>query len=117
VTFNCVYGTYVMCNPLVISIASGCVNMNGLMNNNSVQLFILYVWSQQLHDQLQTQHNAIIGNYILDSHNIKSGVNYRNTIMQKQTNKQIETITNINCKQNIKIARQKYCKCNIIQSN
>jgi hypothetical protein len=39
--------------------------------------------SQQLQGQLQTQHSAVIGNYIMDKHNIKSRVNYRSTLMQK----------------------------------
>jgi hypothetical protein len=58
-------------------------------NNNSVQLFI-YVPSQQLQGQLQTQHNAVISNYTMDKFNIKSRVNYRNTLMQKKQTKQNE---------------------------
>jgi hypothetical protein len=35
---------------------------------NSIQLFIIYVPSQQLQGQLQTQHSADIHNYIVDTH-------------------------------------------------
>jgi hypothetical protein len=64
-------------------------------NNNSIQFFIIYVPSQQLQGQLQTEHRVDTSNYIMDKHNIKSKTNYRqaleeNTIMQtsKQTKKQ-----------------------------
>jgi hypothetical protein len=62
-------------------------NNNNNNNNNSVEFFIIYVPSQQLQGQLQTQHSADIGKYIMDKHNIKSRVNYKNTLMQK--NKQM----------------------------
>jgi hypothetical protein len=39
-------------------------------NNNSIQLFI-YVPSQQLQEQLQTQDSVDTGKYIKDKHNIK----------------------------------------------
>jgi hypothetical protein len=48
-------------------------------NNNSIQLFIIYVPSQQPQGQLQTQHSTDIHNYIMDTHNIKSRVNCRST--------------------------------------
>jgi Na+/H+ antiporter NhaC len=32
------------------------------------------------------QCSAVIGNYIMDIHNIKSRIHYRNTIMQEKTN-------------------------------
>jgi hypothetical protein len=48
-------------------------------NNNSIQFFIIYVLSQQLQGQLQTQHRADIHNYIMDTHNIKSRVDCRST--------------------------------------
>jgi hypothetical protein len=57
--------------------------------DNSVQFFI-YVPSQQLQGQLQTQHNADTSNYFMDRHNIKSKTNYRqalkeaNTLIQKK---------------------------------
>jgi hypothetical protein len=68
-------------------------------NNNKIQVFIIYVLSQELQGQLQTQHSVDTGNYIVDKHNIKSKTNYRqaleeNTLMlktkqtKKQTNKQ-----------------------------
>jgi hypothetical protein len=55
-------------------------------NNNSIRLFTIYMPSQQLQGQLQTQYSAVIGNYIMDKYNIKSSINYRNTKMQKKTN-------------------------------
>jgi hypothetical protein len=57
-------------------------------------LFIIYLPSQQLQGQLQTQHSVDTGNYIMDKHNIKPKINYRklleeNTLMESstQTNK------------------------------
>jgi hypothetical protein len=44
-------------------------------NNNSIQLFIIYVPSQQLQGQLQTQHSVDTSNNIIDEHNIKSKTN------------------------------------------
>jgi hypothetical protein len=38
---------------------------------NSVQLFIIFVPSQQLQGQLLTQHSIDIGDYIIDKYNIK----------------------------------------------
>jgi hypothetical protein len=62
--------------------------------SNSIQFFIIYVLSQQLQGQLQTQHSVDTGNYIIDQYNIKTKVYYRqtlekDTLMQKsnQTNK------------------------------
>jgi hypothetical protein len=57
-----------------------------------IQFFIIYVPSQQLQSQLQTQHSVDTGNYIMDTHNIKLKINYRklleeNTLMEK-VNKQ-----------------------------
>jgi hypothetical protein len=55
-----------------------------------IQFFIIYVPSQQLQGQLQTQHSVDTGNYITDKHNIKSKTNYRqalekeNTLIQKK---------------------------------
>jgi hypothetical protein len=46
-------------------------NNNNNNNNNSVKLFIIYVPSQQLQGQLQTQHSVDTGNYIMDKHNMK----------------------------------------------
>jgi hypothetical protein len=65
-------------------------------NNNSILFYlIIYVPSQQLQGQLQTQHSVDIGNYIMDKHCIKSKANYsqvqeKNTLMhiRKQTNKE-----------------------------
>jgi hypothetical protein len=39
---------------------------------NSIQFFIIYVPSQQLQGQLQTQHSVDISIYIRDKQNIKS---------------------------------------------
>jgi hypothetical protein len=62
------------------------------LNNNPIQIFIIYVPSQQLQGQLQTQRSVDTGNYIMDKHNIKPKINYmklleENTLMEK-VNKQ-----------------------------
>jgi hypothetical protein len=44
-------------------------------NNNSVQFFIIYVLSQQLQSQLQTQHSADTSNCNMDKLYIKSKTN------------------------------------------
>jgi hypothetical protein len=59
-------------------------------NNNSIQFFIIYVPSQQLQGQLQTQHSEGTSNYIMDKHYIKSKKIHRqapqeNTLMQRST--------------------------------
>jgi hypothetical protein len=41
-----------------------------------IQFFIIYVPSQQLQGQLQTQRSVDTGNYIMDKHNINSKTNY-----------------------------------------
>jgi hypothetical protein len=79
-------------------------NTRNVIQFNTIQLFIIYVPSQQLQGQLQADHSAVICIYIMDRHNIKSRINYRNTIIQKKIDKQSE-ISNINCKQNIRIAK------------
>jgi hypothetical protein len=53
---------------------------------NSVQLFIIYVPSQQLQGQLQTQHGVDTRNYSTDKHNIKSKANYRQALEEKHIN-------------------------------
>jgi hypothetical protein len=45
------------------------------MNNNSIQLFIIYVPSQQLQGQLQTQHSVGTNNNIMSKPNIISKFN------------------------------------------
>jgi hypothetical protein len=55
-------------------------------NNSSIQLFIIYVPSQQPQGQLQTEHIVDTGNYIMDKHNIKSKKNYRQLLQEKQNN-------------------------------
>jgi hypothetical protein len=50
-----------------------------------IQFFIIYVPSQQLQVQLQTQHSGDTGNYIMDKHNIKSKTNYRQVLKEKNT--------------------------------
>jgi hypothetical protein len=45
-------------------------------DNNSIQFFIIiYVPSQQLQGQLQTQHSVDKSSYIRDKQNIKSKIN------------------------------------------
>jgi hypothetical protein len=46
-----------------------------LIQFNSIQIFIIYVPSQQLQGQIQTQHSADTSNYIMDKHNMKSKTN------------------------------------------
>jgi hypothetical protein len=46
-----------------------------MYDNNSIQFFIIYVPSQQLQGQLQTQHSVDTSNYIMDKHNINSKIN------------------------------------------
>jgi hypothetical protein len=48
---------------------------NSNINNNSIQFFIIYVPSQQLQGQLQTQHSADRSNYIMNKHYTKSVTN------------------------------------------
>jgi hypothetical protein len=50
---------------------------------NSIQFFIIYVPSQQLQSQLQTQHSVDTSNYIMDRHNIKSKTNYKQALDEK----------------------------------
>jgi hypothetical protein len=42
--------------------------------------------SQQLQDQLQTQHSVDTGNYITDKQNIKPKINYRQVLEEKHIN-------------------------------
>jgi hypothetical protein len=61
-------------------------NKNHHHNNNNnyiIQLFIIYVPSQQLQGELQTQHNADTGNCIMDKQNMKSKTNYRHVLEEK----------------------------------
>jgi hypothetical protein len=53
---------------------------NNNNNNNSFQFFIIYVPSQQLQVQLQTQHSVDTSNYIMEQYNIKSETNYRQAL-------------------------------------
>jgi hypothetical protein len=55
-------------------------NNNNNNNNNSIQLFVIYVPSQQ------TQHSVDASNYIVDKHDIKSKTNYRRALKEKQIN-------------------------------
>jgi hypothetical protein len=57
--------------------SKGCT---AIIQFNSVQLFIIYVPSQQPQDQLQIQHSVDTGNYIMDKHNIKSKSNYKQVL-------------------------------------
>jgi hypothetical protein len=74
--------------------------MNNNNNNNSVKFFIIYVPSQQIQGQLQTQHSADTNN---DKHYIKLKLNggkhwRRNTLMPRseQTSKQSNNNNNNN---------------------
>jgi hypothetical protein len=51
-----------------------------------IQFFIIYVPSQQLQGQLQTQHSVDTSNYIMDRHNIKTKKNYRQALEEKHIN-------------------------------
>jgi hypothetical protein len=42
-----------------------CYNNNNNNNNNSIKFYIIYLPSQQLQGQLQTQHRVDTGNYIM----------------------------------------------------
>jgi hypothetical protein len=53
---------------------------------NPIQFFIIYVSSQQLQGQLQTQHSVDTSNYIMDKHNIKSKTNYGQALEEKHIN-------------------------------
>jgi galactitol-specific phosphotransferase system IIB component len=54
-------------------------------NNNSIQLFVIYVPSQQLQGQLQTQHSAVIGNYIMDKQHMVKDKLQEHINAEKQT--------------------------------
>jgi hypothetical protein len=65
---------------------------NQLLNNcKIIQFFIIYVPSQQLQDQVQTQHSVDTSNYIMDILKIKdklqASTGGNNTLIQK-VNKQ-----------------------------
>jgi hypothetical protein len=53
---------------------------------HSIQFFIIYVPSQQLQDQLQTQRSVDTSNCNRDKQNIKSKTNYRQALEEKQIN-------------------------------
>jgi hypothetical protein len=63
-------GQNLFLSTLFSDIFNLCVRHND--NNISVRFFIIYVPSQQLQSQLQTQHGVGTGNYIMGRHNIKS---------------------------------------------
>jgi hypothetical protein len=44
------------------------------------EFFIIYMPSQQLQSQLQTQHSVDTGNYIVEQYNIDSKRNYRQAL-------------------------------------
>jgi hypothetical protein len=56
------------------------------LNNNSVQFVIIYVLSQQLLGQLQTQHSVDTGNYIMEQYNIGWNVNCRQALEKIRVN-------------------------------
>jgi hypothetical protein len=43
-----------------------------VLNNNSIQFFIIYMQSQQPQGQLQTQHSVHVSNYNVEQYNMKS---------------------------------------------
>jgi hypothetical protein len=49
--------------------------MQLIIQSNSIQFFTIYMPSQKLQGQLQTQHSVGTSNYIMDKHNIKSKTN------------------------------------------
>jgi hypothetical protein len=53
---------------------------------NLVQIFIIYVPSQQPQVQLQTQHSVDTSNYIMDNHNIITKTNYWQALEKKRIN-------------------------------
>jgi hypothetical protein len=55
-------------------------------NNNPVQVFIIYVRSQQLQSQVQTEHNIDTGSYIMDKHNIKTKNKLQESTGEKNIN-------------------------------
>jgi cell division protein FtsL len=46
-----------------------------------IQFFIIYVPSQQLQGQLQTQHSVDTGNYIIDDNNNNNNKNNKNVLL------------------------------------
>jgi hypothetical protein len=48
-----------------------------------IQFFTIYVPSQQLQGQPQTEHSADTTNYIMDKHNIESKTNYRQALEEE----------------------------------
>jgi hypothetical protein len=49
---------------------------------DTLQFFIIYVPSQQLQSQSQTQHSVDTGNYIKDRHNMKTTASYNNNSIE-----------------------------------
>jgi hypothetical protein len=60
---------------MIVIVVNGNNNNNNNNNNNLVKFFIIYVPSQHLQGQLQTQYSVDKNNYIMDKHNIKSKTN------------------------------------------
>jgi hypothetical protein len=54
-----------------------CVSVSCVFSIKFFQFFIIYVSSQQLQGQLQTQHSVDTSNYIMGEHNLKSKSNER----------------------------------------
>jgi hypothetical protein len=86
---------------MIIKFNSGSYLFTFLLNthktNNSIQFFIIYVPSQQLQGQLQTQHSVDANNYIMDKHNKSQreiiGKHWKNsTLMQKSKQKNKRSI-------------------------
>jgi hypothetical protein len=85
-----------------------------MMTMMMIQFFIIYVPSQQLQGQLQTQHSVDTSNYIMDKHDIKSKTNYRQVLegtthYSRIVNKQTKMRGNKNyITQNIRIMNKYY---------
>jgi hypothetical protein len=73
------------------------LNIQNTNNNNDliiiviIQFFIIYVSSQQLQGQLQTQHSVDSSNYIMGKHNIKSKSNLRQALEDRHINAKKQT--------------------------
>jgi hypothetical protein len=53
------------------------------------------VTSEELQDQLQTEHSVDTGNYIMDRNNIESKTNYRQVLEEKYTNAENKKINQV----------------------
>jgi hypothetical protein len=56
------------------------------LNNNSLKFFIIYMPSQHIYGQLQTQHSVDIGHYVMEQYNIEAKTNYKQTLEKIRIN-------------------------------